>query len=178
MKHFSIIIFLLLLATLCYAQKLIVEDVKTGKQRKIEIGKIVTVITAEDSMANPFLYYTDSTHLSGRYCSNGCYRLVDINVDKNTFTIKRDSLITEYSIKDVGEIRYVKAKHPYGIKAIRAVLATAGTFILVARTIKLDNNDSVEEKVAGYGMGTALVATSLLMRSNVPRTYKVIGIEK
>lgn len=178
MKILSSLFFFVLLSIISYGQKLIVEDVKTGKKRKIEIGKIVAVVTPEDSVANPFIYYTDSTHTAGKYCSNGCYRLVDINVDKNTFTIRNDSLLTEYTIKDVHEIRYVKAKHPYGIKAIRAVLATAGTFILVGTTIRLGNNNSAEEKIAGFGIGAGLVAASLLIRSNVPRTAIVIGIEK
>lgn len=178
MKQLSFIISLVLLTTFSHAQKLIVSDVKTGKQRKIEIGKIVTVVTPENSSVNPFLFYTDSTQTTGMYCPNGCYRLVAINVDKNTFTIKRDSLITEYNVNDVTEVRYVKAKHPYGVKAIRAVLATAGTFILVGRTVTVGNNDSAEEKITEYAIGTACIAASLLIRSNVPRTYKVIGVEK
>jgi hypothetical protein len=178
MNRFQLTIILTVLSSYVFGQTLVVTDTKGKRKRKIKIGKVMTVITSADSTADLFNYYTDSTRQQGFYCPDGCFRLASINVENNSFTIAKGSTLTDFKVEDVKLIRYVRARHPHKIYELRVGLATFGVIGIVGRTITIGHSDSNEKKMTDYLIASAMIGVSAMIKSNVPKTYRLIGVEK
>ncbi|HEY3404781.1 MAG TPA: hypothetical protein VGK59_15435 [Ohtaekwangia sp.] len=170
-----LLLILLVIIPLCQAigQKLLVEDSK-GRQKKIAIGRIVTVSAATDSLnAQPF-HYTDPSDTSMSWCSRGCYSLHAIDTISNSIQIQRiDGIILDYRIADVGSVWFVRSKHPKRLKAARISLAVIGSVWLgqaIATSLSEDT------KPGYYALGAVLLGYSLLDKRNEPKKYKLLGV--
>jgi hypothetical protein len=174
------VIWVLLFSTLsgyCFAQKLVVMNEKTKRTRKIKIGKVMSVVTKEDTVADPYNYYVDSAKTTGYYCPDGCSRLVDVNVSSSTFSLKRGSEVIHYLLSEVEYINYVRARKPHRVFALRVAAATLGFVIIVGRTISIGSEESAQQKATDYLAGATALGVAVLVRSNIPRRYKLIGVE-
>ena len=156
-------------------QRLLVEDHK-GRQKKIPVGRIVTVAASSDSLNSQPFHYIDPSDTSAAWCARGCYTLLAIDTISNRMKIERiDGVILDYKIADVESVWFVRAKHPGRVKAMKITLAVLGS-VLIGQTIATTDGAPTDTQLGYYALGTALIGYSLLNKRNEPKKYKLVGV--